>query len=384
MSLAQRGPSVAERGHVSVRPVLTARDRRAFIDLPHRLYAGDPNWVPPLSRDIQGFLDSPRHPIAADADLAFFLAERDQRIVGRIGVCHNHAHLRHHQDGAGFFGFFEVEDDPHVSAALLERARQWLRERGLTVLRGPCSPSTNYECGLFIEGDPGPPVLMMAYNPAYYARHLEGFGLSKAQDLLAYVLEREHTDVARWDRLAERVATRTGATIRRLDFSRFAEEVRLINLLYQDAWGDNWGFVPMNQAEMDRMAKELRPLVLGWATTFITLNGEDVGFRLSLPDYNRVLIRLRGRLFPFGFLRVLWAKSRIPFHRCLLMGIAKQYRHLGLDALLYRDITEQSFQHGVPASEASWLLESNQAMVNTAQRAGGRLSRRYRIYEMPI
>jgi GNAT superfamily N-acetyltransferase len=366
---------------VSIDPVRTGGDRSAFLRLPHRLYSADPHWVPPLNRDIRAFLDPRRHPFYEMGDIEFFLARRGDAVVGRIAAIDNRAHNTQHGERTGFFGFFETEDDPAVSSALLSTAAAWTRERGLQTLRGPASPSLNYECGLLVDGDPGPPYLMMPHNPPWYARHLEAQGFQKAMDLLAFYLERHVIDVPRWQRMSQRILDRHHLRLRSLDLGRFRDEIRLVMDLFNDAWTNNWGFVPLGPRELESLGKELRPILRPALCTFIMKDDREVGFWLGLPDYNKVLLHLRGRLFPFGIFRLLRAKNRLTTMRVLLMGVRREFQNLGLDAALYGDILRASYEENIPAAESSWILETNRPMINALERVGGRCWRRYRLYE---
>jgi hypothetical protein len=371
-------------GEIEVRPVRDRSDRREFRRLPYRIYADDPSWVPPLNRDIAAFLDAGRHPFAGSGTVAFFLARRGASVAGRIAAIENRAHNAFHRDRVGFFGFFECERDPEVAAALFDAAEGWLKERGLESSRGPCSPSTNYECGLFTEGTPGRPVLMMPYNPPWYAGLIEGRGYAKAMDLLAFHQREESSNLERWSRIATRIRERSGVQLRPLDLRKFEREVATIVEIYHDAWSGNWGFVPINAAEVRRMARELRPVIVPWLGAFVMKDGVEVAFSLGLPDYNRVLAGLRGRLFPFGWLRLLRARTRIPFMRILLMGVRQTHQNLGLDVLLYDEIVRNCLSRGIRENESSWILETNLPMINTLERAGARRYRTYRIYEKPL
>jgi GNAT superfamily N-acetyltransferase len=369
---------------ISILPVRTAADRRAFRLLPFRLYSRDPYWVPPLHRDIKAFLDVRRHPFSGSGSIEYFLARREGLVAGRIAAIENRAHNTHHRDLTGFFGFFETENDPQVAARLLDAAETWVRARGLASLRGPCSPSTNYECGLLVAGEPGPPTLMMPYNPSWYAGLIEAQGFRKVRDLYAFRQDKESSELDRWARLAEKIRARAGVSLRRLDLKSFGREVQAIVEIYHDAWSENWGFVPLNSAEVERMARELRPVIVPWLGAFVMKDGQEVAFYLGLPDYNRVLRHLRGRLFPFGFLRLLRSKNRLDFMRLLLMGVRKEYHHLGLDVLLYDDVVRTCLSRGITSNESSWILEDNLPMINTLERAGARRWRTYRIYEKAL
>lgn len=368
-----------------VEPVRTRSHRTAFRTLPFQVYRGDPHYVPPLNRDIQAFL-SPRrrHPFYESGDIEFFLARRGGRTAGRIAAIHNRAHLEHHRDGAGFFGFLEAHDDAEATAGLLEAAAAWLASRGCTEIRGPTSPSLNYESGLLISGEPGIPHLLMPYTPPYYAGHVEKAGFKKARDLLAYYLHKDAIDTQRWARIAEKLRDRARVEVRRLDVSRFRDEVRTLVDVFNDAWSANWGFVPMNEREIQHMGKELRPLVRPELCAFVEREGRAVGFYLLLPNYNRILRSCRGRLTPLAVCRLLWAKRRLRSGRVLLMGVRRDFQHMGIDAVINAEIVRACLAHGIDETESSWLLESNGPMINTLERVGSRLYRIYRIYSRPI
>jgi len=369
---------------VTVGPVRNARDRRAFRRLPYRLYADDPHWVAPLNLDVRKLMNPRRHPFYENGDIDFFLARRGREVVGRIGAIENRAHNRHHGDRTGFFGFFETIDDPAVSHALLEQAATWARDRDLDSVRGPTSPSLNYETGLLVSGKTGPPVLMMPHNPPWYAGHIEAAGFDKVMDLHAFWLDRSTYDFDRWNRLARRVLDRNAVTLRSVDMSRFQEDVELIVELFNDAWSENWGFVPLSPREIAAMAQELRPVIVPRLCTFLVRDGREIGFWLGLLDYNQILLHLKGRLFPFGILRLLRAKKQLKYARVILMGIRKEHQNLGLDVALYGDIVTGTKEMGVHAAESSWVLETNRPMANTLTRVGGNVYRTYRLYERSL
>lgn len=373
------GPSA-----LCVTPVRSRKDRIAFRRLPFDLYRDDPHWVPPLNRDIAGFLNLRQHPFYDDGEAGFFVARRGPRTVGRIAAIRNGAHNRYHDDRTGFFGFYEATDDQEVAGALLDAATEWLRGHDLSSIRGPFSPSTNYVSGLLVGGEPGPPAFMMPHNPLHYGDQLEAWGLTKAMDLLAFDLNQEAITAKRWTRVSRRVSNRVGCTMRPLDLSRFKEEVRTMIDVYHDAWADNWGFVPMSPGEVSHMAAEMRPVIHPNYCAFIMKDGQEIGFYLGLPDYNQVLIHLQGRLFPFGIVRLLRARKRLDRLRLLLMGVRREFQSLGLDALLYEHAFTTGLEKGVFSCEASWILETNSSMVNAMERGGARQIRRYRIYEKPL
>jgi ribosomal protein S18 acetylase RimI-like enzyme len=254
----------------------------------------------------------------------------------------------------------------------------------MTTLRGPASLSMNDECGLLVEGFDGPPVLMMSYNPPWYADLFEGAGLSKATDLLAWRMSEATADLERWRRLNDRVKAREGLTVRPLDLRRFERDVKIVCDLYADAWSKNWGFVPMTNEEIAFMGRQLRPIVLPDLCLFVMKDGREVGFTLALPDVNRVLIDLKGSLFPFGWLKVLLRKNKVGFGRILTLGVRREFHGRGYDALLYHEISSAMVSRGFRDGEMSWILETNDAMNNTIRRAGGEPYRRYRMYEAAL
>ena len=370
---------------VSVTPVQSRADRRAFRLLPHRLYASDPHWVAPLNKDIRALLNPRRtHPFHASGDVAEFLARRDGEVVGRIAAIHNRDHLKHHNDGAGFFGFFECIEDQHLANTLLDAAMTWLKGRGLVEMRGPLNPSLNYESGCLVWGEPGIPYIMMPHNLPYYSTLFEGFGLTKTQDLLAYYMHKDVMDIKRWGAMANKLKDRAQATVRTIDMSKFRQEVETIVDIFNDAWSENWGFVPMNPLEIQAMAKELKPLVRPELCSFVVREGREVGFYLCLPNYNLIIKDFKGRLTPWGIYRLLASKRKLRHGRVLLMGVRKASRGLGIDAVLNGEIVRACTTHGIDDTESSWLLETNKPMINMLERVGSRHFRTYRVYSKSI
>jgi GNAT superfamily N-acetyltransferase len=358
---------------------------RRFIRLPWRLYSGDAAWVPPLIADVRAILDRRRHPFHRHAETEYFLAWRGREPVGRIAATINHRHDEFHGERAGFFGFFETEDDEDVARALLAAAEAWLRERGATFCRGPLSFSTNEEAGLgvLIDGFEHPPVIQMAHTLPYYPRLLESAGYVKAKDLLAYLIDNEDPP-ERLVRGVERLQRAERIRIRPLDVKRLSEEVVRIKAIYNSAWERNWGFVPMTEAEFDHLARKLRPVVDPNVCLIAEVDGEPVGFALALPDYNRALRYTNGRLFPFGVLKLLWHRKKIDGVRVLTLGVTPGYRKKGLDAMLYLKLFRNGVPRGYRWAECSWILEDNWEMRRGLERMGARVYKTYRIYEKSL
>jgi GNAT superfamily N-acetyltransferase len=368
-----------------VRPVVGRADLGAFIRLPHRLHAADPLWVPPLDRDVRGVLD-PGHPFHAHADVQCFLARRAGTVVGRIVAVVNRAYCEFHGERTGTFGLFEAEDDPAVATALLAAAESWLRGRGMTKVMGPFNLSTNDELwspGFLVDGFHRPPVVMMGHSPPYYATLVETAGYTKAKDLIAYWIA-DGTPPARLVQGVEKLARRQGIVIRPLDMRNLNADVDRIQAVYNSAWGRNWGFVPMSEAEIRHLARQLKPVVKPELCAIAEVEGEPVGFALALPDYNQVLRRMGGRLFPTGLLRMLWYRRSIDAARVLTLGVRPGYRHKGLDALLILHLYREGVAAGYPRGECSWILEDNWDMRRGLERIGAVADKTYRVYERPL
>jgi GNAT superfamily N-acetyltransferase len=366
---------------LEVAPVRGRAAREAFIALPYRLHRSDAAWVPPLRRDVRALL-SRGNPFFEHAEAEYFLARRNGEVVGRIAAIHNRLHNEFQRDAVGFFGFFESEDDARIAAALFDAVSAWLRARGLQVMRGPASFSTNDECGLLVDGFEAPPTVMMPHNPRHYVGLVEGAGFAKAKDLLVY----QTSVTPPPERLtgSAQIERRLGVTTRRLDMSRFAAEVDVVKSLYNAAWERNWGFVPMTNREIEHLARQLKPVVVPELVAFAEREGVPIGFGVTLPDLNVALKRnSSGRFFP-GILKVLWAARRIKRLRVVLLGTLPEWRGTGVDALLYRRMWEEGHRLGYEWAEAGWVLEDNHTMRNGLARMGFEVYKTYRMYDRPL
>ncbi len=375
---------------VDISPVRTAADLDAFIQLPWRIYDGDPNWVPPLRGELRKLLDRKKHPFHQHADVEYFLARRrgasgsrPGEVVGRIAAIVNHAHNDFHEEKTGFFGFFESVPDQRVASLLLQSAEDWLRQHGQERMRGPASFSSNEEWGLLVDGFDSPPMVMMTYNPRTYVDLLEGHGLTKAKDLVAYWLTEEDVRT-RVFRLAAAVRKRRRVDVRRLDMRRFRKEVEVVRDLYNQAWEKNWGFVPMTDAEIDQLAKDLKSVIDPSLVAFAEKDGRPIGFVLALPDATSGLQKADGRLFPFGFLHIRRGLRRAKHLRVLTLGVLRDFRNTGADILLYASLFEGAVERGIRSGELSWVLEDNEAMRKPLESIGARVYKTYRIYEQQL
>lgn len=374
---------------MGLRTVCTPGDLRAFVDFPYRRHARDPVWVPPLRREVRSLLSRRKNPFFEHGDAAYFLAERDGAVVGRIAAIDNRLHTETHRDRVGFFGFFESIDDSSVAEELLQAAAHWVSRRGATTLRGPASFSVNHECGLLVEGFDSPPTLMMPHNPPCYARLIENAGFRKAKDLWVFQVGGEGRPPAvpeRAVRAAQRIGERSGIRLRPLDMRRLEREAEGMRCVFNAAWEHNWGFVPLTTAEITHMAKQLKSIVNPDLVPVAEKDGEMIGFALPVADLNQVLRGNRtGRLLP-AVPKILWSLWRRKIHRArvLLLGVLPEYRSRGIDALLWHWIWSRVSRNDIHWGEAGWILEDNAPMINAAQRMGFTHYKTYRLYDRTL
>jgi GNAT superfamily N-acetyltransferase len=370
-----------------IRPVANRRDLAAFIKLPWRLYRDSAAWVPPLLSERKRHLDKRRNPFFEHADAEYFLAWRDDEPIARITAQVDHRFNEFQDNSWGLFGFFECEREPEVAAALLDAAESWLNERGRDRMVGPLDFSTNHESGLLVEGHEFKPQILENWHHPYYRELLEGQGMTKAMDL--YKWEIDYANRSQMypviNELAERLEPEHGIRLRRMLKRNLRQEVRAFMEVYNEAWSKNWGFVPLTDAELDHLAKELKPVLdEDFACVAETLDGEVAGVSLSLPDFNQVLARLNGRLLPLGWLRGLREQRRIDCIRVFALGVKPAYQHTGVAAALYRDVWDAVGRRGMRGAETGWILETNDAMNRAMEALTGRIIKRYRIYERPF
>jgi len=373
---------------VSIREIGRGESLKPFINLSWTINGGDPNWVPPLRMVFNALLNREKHPFYEHADVAFFVAERGGKLVGRIAATANHRANEFHGDTTGYFGLFECIDDPSVSSALLDRAAAWLKAKGLTSMQGPFNLSTNdelYSGGVLIDGFDTPPAFMLGHNPPYYQRLVESAGFAKAKDLVAYWLPHNDPPKRLIDGI-DRVAKREGWRIRTVDLKRFKEEVATVMGVYNSAWQRNWGFIPMTDAEFESMAREFKPVVDPHLVLIAEKDdGEAIGFLLALPDLNRAIQPIRsGRLFPFGVFRFLWHKRKIRTARVLTLGMKPGYQRAGIGAALYLKVFQMGARYGYDNADCSWILEDNGPMRQALEKVGAYVYKTYRVYERPV
>lgn len=376
---------------ILIRPVSSKADRKAFVDLAFRLYADDPNWVPPLKAEVHGLLDPKKNPWFGHAEAAFFLAERGGRAVGRISAQVDRLVLAMPAEqgggpGVGHWGMLEAEDG-EVAAALLAHAEGWLRGKGMTQAMGPFSLSIWDEPGLLVHGHDHAPTVMMGHHAPAYQAWVESAGYAALKDLYTYELR---IDVA-FPPLVQRIVAsgerNARIRVRPVNKARFHEEAALILGILNDAWADNWGFVPLTDAEIAYVGKKLKPIVFEDLIRIAEVEGEPVAFMMTLPDLNELTRDLNGRLFPFGFAKLLWRlrKPQVRTMRVPLMGVVKRLQATRLASQLAFMMIEYIRQaaigrYGATRGEIGWILEDNQGMRSIAETIDSSVNKTYRIY----
>lgn len=368
---------------IQVLPVRNRRERNVFIKFPWRIYQNDPAWVPPLILERKGFLDRERHPFYQHGDAALFLAKRDGQIVGRIMASDDPNYNALHQSNVGCFGLFESIDNVDVAAALFDRATEWLRRRGRSEIMGPIDYSTNYVCGLLIDGFQHPPTVLTAHNPPYYARLIEACGFEKVTDWYAWWFDPDNAPVSRLRRLVDARARKTSVKIRPIDLGRPTDESHRLSSVFNEAWKNNWGFVPFTEAEAKHMADEIRPIIDPRMTLIAEVDNASVAFVICVPDINVALQRMNGRLtrfgLPIGLIKLLYYRRKIRTARFIALGVVEKYRRAGIAERLVLQVMEEGASRGFKG-ELSMTLEDNVMINRFIEALGASKYKTYRIY----
>ena len=348
------------------------------------LYRNYPNWVPPLLLDRRMVLDTKKNPFYQHAEIELFLAHQNNDIVGRIAAIINHNHNKFHDEHIGFFGFFESINDQKIATTLIEKAKEWLAGKGVDAIRGPVNPSSNDDLGVLVEGFDKPPAIMMPYNPEYYDNLITGAGLEKVKDLHSYYVEKDQVMSGKLPRVMEKLKDREAFKLRQLNMKDFKNELHRVKAVYNNAWSKNWGFIPMTDAEFDHLADSLKQIVDPRIVLFAEKDNEPIGFALSVPDINQILIHnKKGRLIP-GALRLLWNRKKIDFVRIIVLGVVLQYQRSSAGAILFYETAVRGIENGYWHGEAGWVLENNVMMNRAADFLNAKRYKTYRLYEAPL
>ncbi len=363
------------------------RQLRQFIDFPHDLYARDPNYVPMLYMEQEALLNPKKSPFWQHSRAEYYMAKRNGKIVGRIAAIRNNNHIAFTGKQEGFFGFFDVVNDYEVAKMLFDTASDWLRKEGLGKMIGPANFSTNEVVGLLVENFDEPSFVMNPYNASYYVQLVEQYGFKKQTDLLCYEMQMENMSqevVEFAEKLEARLAGR-GITIRNIDMKNYKREIEKFLPIYNASWAENTGFVPMTDAEVRQIGKDLKAVIDPDFVYFAEKDGEVIGVSLSIPNVNEAQIKLkRGRLFPFGVFKLLLGLKKIKSIRILALGTLKEYRRLGIDVCFYVRNIKTGARKKIYRGEASWILENNDMMNRALEHIGGKVYRKYRLYEKEI
>ena len=366
--------------------VQTRKDEKAFLNLEKEIYREDPNWVPPLwmtRRELVGFKP---HPFYEDAERQAFLVRRGDRVVGRVLAIVNHAHNRRYDEKLGFFGFFECYDDVEASNELLATACRWLKDQGMTDVRGPANPSLNYEVGILIEGFDSPPTFLITYNPEYYAGLVEAFGFEKTQDLFCYdaSIEQLETLDPKLQFVIDEATRRFKVVCRPISRSNFSKDVRTFLDIYNQSLQRTWGYVPMSESEVKHQADGLKHLIVPELTSIAEIDGKPVGAGFALLDFNPIIKQIGGKLLPFGWLKLLMGKRKLQRLRLISTNVLPEYQRWGLGLVTLARVVPPAIEFGIQVGEFSWVLESNTLSRGTIERGGAKHAKTQRIYDRSL
>ncbi len=370
---------------MKIHPVADRKDLDRFINFPYQFYKDDPNWVPPLRSEIKAQFNPAKNPLLDHCDYQLFLLLQKGKVIGRIAAFVDQLAVDFWGEKIGLFGYYECIHDKGASQALLEAGADWLRERGMELMRGPWT-FVSEEWGLVVEGFSPPPCIMAPYNPPYYEDHFISFSLTKIKDLLCYYISGQegYQIPDRILKLTDRVADRYGVKVRMVDMSRYDQEVQVILELSNTSIIDNWGYSPVTEAEADAMARDLKQIVQARGVLIAEdAAGRPIGFAIALPDINQLIKDLNGRLLPFGWLKLLWGIPRLRSYRMFALGVIPEYHGLGIDSLIYRALYESLYCPQI-WMEINYVLEDNVHMNNAIKKLDAKPLRRYRIYQRKI
>jgi len=375
-----------EQQPVTIVPVENRRQRMEFIKMPWYLYRDDPHWVPPLIADQREYLDPKRGVFFDHGEARLFLARRNNRAVGRITAHVNHLYDQQYGAETGFFGFFESENDPQVADALFAAAQQYLSSRGKRRILGPMNFGVYDEIGILVQGFDTPPIVMNLHNPPYYSQLVEQLGFKKAIDWYAYHgYVKDHQQVnPKLFTIKDHLIKRSGVRLRTIDMKQVDREAAIIDEIFKPAWSQNWGHVPWTERELARLVDAVKRIALPELSFVAEIEGKPVGVALSIADANVAIKRINGRLFPFGFLTMLWGLKKTDRFRHILMGVLEEYRNKGIEIAFYTNIVENARKHGYREVEMSNIVETNYSMRNSLKHFPVRIYKTYRIYEKNI
>lgn len=372
---------------IAIKEVVSNSDIKKFIDFAHELYAGDKNYVPELYMAQREMFDKKKFPFYDYGSVKSFLAYRGDKIVGRISAIRNERYNEYHKSNIGFFGFLEFTQDKAVLKALLDAAKAHLSEYNYDYLMGPTNFTTNETSGFLIDGFHEPPKIMMPYNSSYYNDMLMEAGLEKEMDMYAYMIDSKlvsDKSIKLAKMLEERLA-KGGIKIRNISLKSFKQEVGKLKKVYNAAWENNWGFVPFTDREFNHMADGLKMVAEEEFAYMAEHEGEPIGFSISLPDINEITKSFKkGRLLPFNIIKLLLNRKKTSYVRIAATGVKEEYRRKGIEAIFFAKNILEARKRNLKGGEASWILESNEEMVLSAEKLNGNRYKTYRLYKLPV
>ena len=381
---------MSESAPIRIERVTNRKALKTFVRLPASLYRDDPSWVAPLMFERLKLLAKNKNPYFEHAVADYWIAYRDGEPVGRISAQIDELAQHGQGPGTGHFGFVEAPDDLAVFRALFEAAEAWLRDRGMVRVRGPFNLSINEECGLLVDGFEDPPRIMMSHARPYYAERIEGLGYRKAKDLWAYDLDAVAELPENVRRIVRKAEAHHRLQVRNFRWKSMSDDFQIIRDIFNDAWSNNWGYVPFTEAEVSKMRADLSLLLCEHCGKIAYWDGEPAAFMLVLPDLNELIADLHGRLAPFGWAKLAWRvlRRRFPCVRVPLMGVRKRYQNRPPGAFMALLLIEQHrvqwCRHGTVRGELSWILEDNESMKGIADSIAGARYKTYRIYEKAL
>lgn len=365
--------------------VASKEEKKTFIEFPYLHYKDDKYWVAPLLSEQKKLLDPKKNPFFNNAEIALFNVSFNDKHAGRIAAIIDHRYNKFHNTKTGFFGFFECINQQSTADLLFKVAEDWLREKGMNTIMGPSNPGMMDELGILVEGFDKYPTILMPYHKDYYDKIIQNAGYKKEMDLLAYLVTQDSVDHDRANRAMDIVKKRLpGIKIRKINLRKIKEEVKIIREIFNSAWSKNWGFIPLSKEEFDNLASDLKSIVDNDFAHIAEIDGDPIAFSIALPDYNQIFRNMNGKLFPTGLFKILWNRKNINKVRTALMGVIPEYQGRGIDALLHREAINNGLEKGIYSSEVGWILENNIQMVRVAEKLGGTIDKRYRVYSKSL
>jgi hypothetical protein len=373
---------------INVIPVRSAKEKKLFIDFEWQANKNTPNWVSPLILQRQDLLNPKKNPFFQHAEIELFLAFKDKKLVGRIAAITNDNYTEFHNNNVGFWGFFECEDNQEAANGLFDSAAHWLKEKNKDAMIGPMNPSTNDECGTLIEGFDSPPYIMMRHNPTFYPALIEGYGNTKAKDLYAWysgTQDAVNNITEKMERVASKIMKKYDIKIRNVKVKNLKEEIKIIRKIYNNAWSQNWGFVPYTDAEFEHVANDMKDILDEDLLFIAEKDGEPVGFSVTLPNVNEIFAKIpNGKLLPTGIFKLLTGVKKVKTVRVIILGVNKELQFLGLGSIFYINTIRKAFEKGYVGGEMSWILEDNHTMNRAIEAFGSKVHKKYRIYNYDL